>query len=319
MKESAWAIAGFSALALIALAVLAAGLFVVRHWAPDRSVDSLAPRWAPKPSQFIAIDGMQVHVRDEGPRDDLTPIVLLHGTGASLHTWDGWASQLQLTRRVIRFDRPGFGLTGLDPSGRYDMARSADFTLRLLDRLGVQRFVIAGNSSGGRVAWHVALAAPQRVDRLVLLAAGGYPRRKPLPIGLRVAQSPLGGLMSKILPRAAVESGIRNMYGDPSKVSAMLVDRSYELTLRQGNRKALGETLRQGDPADSADIRSIRTPTLILWGERDSVIPLEDAAEYRKDIVGSKLVTFPKLGHLPQEEDPEATVAAFTRWLQGKD
>lgn len=256
-------------------------------------------------------------MRDEGPRDDPTPIVLLHGTGSSLHTWDGWARQISQARRVIRFDRPGFGLTGPDPANRYDMEASADFTLRLLDLLGVTRFVIAGNSSGGRVAWHVALIAPQRVDRLVLVAAGGYPRRTPLPMGLRIAQSPfLSSLMSTLLPRSAVENGIRGVYGDPSKVTAALVDRNYEITLREGNRQSLGETLRQGDPNDSAQIRSITTPTLILWGGRDTVIPPADADEFHRDIAGSKRVTYPTLGHLPQEEDADTTVAAFLAWAK---
>ena len=78
---------------------------------PDQPVSALQARWAPPPSQFIAVRGMQVHLRDEGPRGDPTPIVLLHGTGASLHTWDGWTAELARERRVIRFDLPGFGLT----------------------------------------------------------------------------------------------------------------------------------------------------------------------------------------------------------------
>lgn len=302
---------------LAALLVVLAAVFYVLNRAPDRSVDSLRARWAPAPSQFILIDGVQVHVRDEGPRDDPAPIVLLHGTGSSLHTWDGWASRLSPTRRVVRFDRPGFGLTGPDPAKRYDMASSADFTLRLLDRLGVDRFVIAGNSSGGNVAWHVALAAPQRVDRLVLVAAAGYPRHAPLPTGLRLAKSPFfSSLFSGILPRSAVENGLRGTYGDPSKVTAAIVDRSYELTLRAGNRKALGDTLRQGDAGDSARLREIETPTLILWGGRDTVIAPADADEFQKDIAGSKLRRYDALGHLPQEEDPEATVAAFLAWTK---
>jgi len=316
MTANPWTMLGLSFVVLMVLVPLAAGLFLYRHWAPDRSVESLAARWAQPPSQFVAMDGMRVHLRDEGPRDDPAPIVLLHGTGSSLHTWDGWAARLSSTRRVIRFDRPGFGLTGPDPHNRYGMAHSATLVLRLLDTLGVQRFVIAGNSSGGRIAWHVALAAPQRVERLVLVAAAGYPRRTPLPFGLRMAQSPLGAMLSNVLPHSMVERGVRGMYGDPRKVDAALVDRNYEIALRQGNRKALGETLRQGESADAADIRRIKTPTLILWGERDSVIPLQDATEFFEDIVGSRVVTFGELGHLPHEEDPAATVAAVMQWLQ---
>ena len=95
-------------------------------------------------SQFIAVRGMQVHLREEGPRDDPVPIVLLHGTGASLHTWDGWTRELPRERRAIRFDLPGFGLTGPSPDGNYTVESYVDTVLTLADTLGVQRFVLAG-------------------------------------------------------------------------------------------------------------------------------------------------------------------------------
>lgn len=298
------------------LALLAASTLAALFWAPDRPVEALQARWAPPPSQFLAVRGMQLHLRDEGPRDDPLPIVLLHGTGSSLHTWEGWAAQLRAHRRVIRFDRPGFGLTGPDPGARYDMHHAATLALEIVDKLGVDRFVIVGNSSGGRVAWHMALRAPERVRQLVLIAAGGYPRRTAWPLGLRIAQSAWGAPLLRVMPRSAVAEGVRKMYGDPSKVDAALIDRNYELTLRQGNRDALGETLRQGDPGNADDIQRIRTPTLILWGERDSVIPAEDAELFQRDIRGSTVVKFPALGHLPQEEDPAETLLAFTQWMQ---
>ncbi len=299
-------------LALILVFALSVFAFVAFSWAPDRPVDALRARWASGASRFVALDGMQIHVRDEGPRDDPVPIVLLHGTGSSLHTWDGWAQRLQGARRVIRIDRPGFGLTGPDPAGDYSMLTSARRVLRLLDGMKVGRFAVAGNSSGGRLAWQLALEAPARVERLVLVAAGGYPRRTPLPMGLRMAQSPwLGALMSRVLPRSMVEKGVKATYGDPSLVTPAVVERSYELTLRAGNRLALGETLRQDRLLDnSSRIREIVAPTVILWGDRDTVIPPADAQVFKNDIGGSQLVMFPELGHLPQEEDPAATLAA---------
>ena len=113
---------------------------------PDQPVSALQARWAPPPSQFIAVRGMQVHVRDEGPRDDVVPIVLLHGTGASLHTWDGWTPELTRERRVIRFDLPGFGLTGPSPDGVYSIESYVDTVLAVADTLGVPRFAIEGRA-----------------------------------------------------------------------------------------------------------------------------------------------------------------------------
>ena len=113
---------------------------------PDQPVSALQAKWAPPPSQFIAVRGMQVHVRDEGPRDDAVPIVLLHGTGASLHTWEGWTRELTRERRVIRFDLPGFGLTGPTPDGVYSIESYVDIELALPDTLSVQRYSPAHNT-----------------------------------------------------------------------------------------------------------------------------------------------------------------------------
>src|SRR5262245_60271035 len=104
---------------VLGLVLRALIVFVAATWAPDRPVADLQDKWAPPPSFSIEVRGMQVHTRDEGPRTDDVPIVLLHGTSASLHTWDGWADGLKAQRRVIRFDLPAFGLTGPAPDGDY--------------------------------------------------------------------------------------------------------------------------------------------------------------------------------------------------------
>src|SRR5690606_19717279 len=110
-------------------------------------------RWAQAPSTFIEVEGLRVHLRDEGPPGDPVPIVLIHGTSASLHTWDGWTEALRKNRRVIRFDLPGFGLTGPNAADDYSIAAYVHLVLALLDQMGVQRFTIGGNSLGGEVAW----------------------------------------------------------------------------------------------------------------------------------------------------------------------
>lgn len=303
---------------VVGVVVLLVAGAIALSWAPDRTVAELSPRWAPPPSKFIAVAGMQMHVRDEGPRTDSVPIVLLHGTSASLHTWDGWAAALSPTHRVIRFDLPGFGLTGPMPDRDYAMAHYVAVVTALLDSLHVQRVILGGNSFGGEVAVMVARARPDRVAKLILVDAAGYPMRSTsVPIGFRLARSPLFSvLMRKILPRAVVESSVRNVYGDPSKVTPELVDRYYELTLRAGNRQAVADRFAQA-PSDviAADIAQLKLPTLILWGRRDHLIPPENAELFHRDIAGSTLVIFDGLGHVPHEEDPARTVAAVQRFL----
>lgn len=307
-----------TALLLLAAVLFFAGAGIVATWAPDRPVDALKARWAPPPSQFVAVAGMQVHLRDEGPRDDLEPLVLLHGTSASLHTWDGWAAALRGQRRVIRFDLPGFALTGPAPDGDYSIEAYVRFVGAVLDRLGVARAVLAGNSLGGQIAWSFALAQPQRVARLVLVDAAGYPfESASVPLGFRIARLPLlAPLMERTLPRGLVEASVRNVYGDPSKVTPELVDLYYDMALREGNRRALGLRMAQRLAVQPERIATLRLPTLILWGGRDRLIPPDNAQRFARDIAGSRLVLFDDLGHVPQEEDPARTVAALQAFLR---
>ncbi len=297
-------------LCMVVLA-LAAAIAVV--YEPDRPVAALAPRWAPPPSTFIEIAGMNVHLRDEGPRNGRLPLVLLHGTSASLHTWQGWAEIFRNERRVIRFDLPGFGLTGPSPGGDYRMPAYTAFVQAVLQRLDVPGCILAGNSFGGRVAWQTALAAPGRVRALVLVDASGYPLDDhDMPIGFRVAMTPgLNRIMENILPRAMVAASLKDVYGDPNRVDNALVDRYFELTLRKGNRRALVERFKQAPPGPGAErIRLLRVPTLIIWGGRDRLIPPDHARRFHRDIQGSRLVVFDDLGHVPHEEDPAGTAKA---------
>ena len=302
---------------LLAL-LLGGAALTAAFWAPDRPVAELSARWAPPPSRFIAIEGMQVHLRDEGSRDDPSPILLLHGTSASLHTWEGWAQALRGQRRVISVDLPGFGLTGPFPDGDYRLAHYTRFLGELLDALGVRHAVIAGNSFGGQVAIEMALEQPDRVDKLILVDALAYPGDPAsIPIGFRIARMPvLNQAMQYVLPRRVVEDSIRDVYGDPSKVTSALVDRYFDMSVRAGNRASLPARFQYlPTEASAARIGEVAEPTLILWGARDRLIPPEHGEHLQRDIAGSRLVMFPGLGHIPQEEDPAITVAAAIEFL----
>jgi pimeloyl-ACP methyl ester carboxylesterase len=307
----------------LALKLLGALLFMtaIAMWlsrAPDWPVEALVARWAPPPSDFIDVEGQLVHLRDVGPRDDPEPLVLIHGTSASLHTWEGWVKALSARHRVISFDLPGFGLTGPNASGDYRGDSYARFVLDLMDQLKVQRMAVAGNSLGGEVAWRTALMAPQRVTKLILVdAAGPDFRSDSVPIGFLAARVPvLNRVFDWVLPRPMVVASVRNVYGDPSRVNDALVDRYYELALREGNRRALVQRLQQNQRGQDAErIRELTLPTLILWGGRDRLVPLSVGRQFEQDIAGSELVVFDELGHVPHEEDPARTVVPVQAFL----
>lgn len=305
------------AIGMLVLLMMVAG-FAAWAWAPDLPVEELRDRWATPPSQFIEVGGMQVHVRDEGPRDDPVPLVLLHGTSSSLHTWDGWSEALKPARRVIRFDLPGFGLTGPSPDNDYRMQTYSQFVINMLDTLQIEQAVLAGNSLGGHIAWLTALEYPDRVQSLVLVDAAGYPfTGRKIPLGFKIALIPVVNRLARnVLPRSLVETSVRQVYGDPDKVTGELIDRYFAMTVRDGNRHALVERFRQVSGAEQSErIAELQQPALIIWGGRDQLIPPEHARHFHQDIQASRMAIFDDLGHVPHEESPQRTVEAVMAFL----
>jgi len=286
---------------------------------PDLEPEALVARWAMPPSDFIDLDGQLVHLRDEGPREDPLPVVFLHGTGSSLHTWEGWAQGLRASRRVIRFDLPGFGLTGPRADADYHPQADARFTLALLDHLGVQRAVLVGSSLGGEVAWRAATLAPERIERLVLVAPTGAPLdpAAPTPLPWRLARTPvLDRALEWVLPRELVRAALAEAWGDAAGPPRELVDRHHDLLLRTGNRRALMQRLAQWQPGAQPElVAQVVPPTLLVWGGRDRLVPVATAQWFGAQIAGSRAVVFDELGHLPHEEDAARTLAPVAQFL----
>jgi pimeloyl-ACP methyl ester carboxylesterase len=138
-------------------------------------------------------------------------------------------------------------------------------------------------------------------------------------VGFRIAAVPgLNRLAEHLLPRSLVVASVRSVYGDPTLVTEPLVDRYFELTLREGNRRALGLRLQQMEPGMHVErLKALNLPTLVLWGGSDRLIPPATAQRFAADIRGAKVVVFDGLGHVPQEEDPARTVQPVLEFLSG--
>jgi pimeloyl-ACP methyl ester carboxylesterase len=245
-------------------------------------------------------------------------LLLLHGMASSLHSYEGWQTELQKTRRVISIDLPGFGLTGPSPQGDYRIDAYTRFILRLLDTLSVRHVIIVGNALGGEIAWQTALLAPERVRKIVLIDSDGYqPSVLSMPIAFQIASMRgLRWVSERILPRLLVQISVRSVFGDKSKATPEKVDRYFELNLRSGNRRALFQRMDQAQFGSNApQIRRVQQPTLVMWGERDQMISPDQGELFCRDISKCKRVTFPGLGHLPQEEDPQATLKVLQEFL----
>lgn len=303
---------------LVLFVIVFLGVYLYANIAYDKSVEELSKRWATEPSKFLSVAGMNIHYRDEGPKSDKEPIVLIHGTSASLHTWDGWVEVLKEQRRVIRFDLPAFGLTGPDPQNNYSIERYAEVVIAVLDALKIDKSVLAGNSLGGYIAWATAVFHPDRVSKLILVDASGYPYDpESVPLAFKLTQNPLASrLLKNVLPKSMVEKSVKNVYGNPDLVTDELVNRYYELSLREGNRSALKTRFEQTLPgALMGKIGTINVPTLLIWGRKDKLIPLKFGKRFKQEIVNSQLIVFDDLGHVPHEENPQKTVLAVLNFL----
>lgn len=292
----------------VALLALAAWLYT-----PDESRAELEARYARGPADFLQVAGLRLHVRDTGPRDAPT-VLMLHGLGASLHTWEDWAGALP-GMRVIRFDLPGFGLTGPDPTGDYSDSRSVAVILALLDQLGVQRTSLVGHSMGGRIAWRFAAVHPERVERLVLVSPDGFSSP-----GFEYGKTPqvpaVAGVMPYVLPRAMVRMNLVPGYANPAVVTDELLGRYYDLLRAPGVRAAILERTRQTVLEEpTAILKRVPAPTLLLWGEQDAMIPFANSAEYLQAMPDVRLVGLPGVGHLPQEEAPQKSIEAVREFL----
>ncbi len=280
---------------------------------PDKTLEELAPKYAAAPSQFMEINGMKVHYRDEGAG---TPIVLIHGTGASLHTWEDWTTDLVKNYRVIRLDLPAYGLTGQDPQKRYSSKDYVDLLHAFLGELKVDKFHLAGNSLGGLVSWLYASYHPEKVEQLVLLDPSGFPFKN-TPMVIKMAKTPiLNNFIRYITPRSFIEKNIKEVYFDETLIKESTIDRYHDLSQYKGNRQAFIDRSFVEREDYTERLGLIQAPTLILWGENDAWIPVSDAPKFKAAIKNAQMVIMPKTGHVPMEERPKESLAIVLDFLR---
>jgi pimeloyl-ACP methyl ester carboxylesterase len=293
---------------------------------PDTDAAEMRAKYGGAPSQFVDIGGgVMVHLRDEGPKD-APAIVLLHGSNSDLHTWEPWAAALKGRYRVIRFDQVGHGLTGPDPKHDYSRANYVEDIREVADRLGLDCFFLGGNSMGGKHALAFALAHPGRVIGLVLVDSGGGPMLDLEPadedggggnIGFAIARTPgINLLVEQVTPRSLIAQSLDQSVSVKAVATEAAVTRYWELLRYPGNRRATLKRFTQPyDPLTEAEITGIASPTLILWGEEDRVIPLAAGQWLAKTMPNAAFKAYPKIGHLPQEEAVAQTLGDLEPWL----
>lgn len=290
---------------LIGILLLLAGYSFI-NYAPDKTLEELKKTWAYDNSQFLEMDGMSVHYRING---EGAPIVLVHGTAASLHTWEEWTKVLEKEFKVISLDLPAFGLTGPNPERIYNLEFYASFLDKFLGKLGIEKFSLAGNSLGGAIGWKYATLFPQKLNSIILIDPAGYPRNRKSPLAFRLAQNKIASkFLLSITPKSLFKKSILDVYHNDELVTDELIQRYYELYLRAGNRQAFVDRVNAIKESEHSIIASVNTPTLIMWGKEDAWIPVEDATKFKNDIKNSEMIIYENLGHVPMEEAPLKTV-----------
>lgn len=308
---------------LLLVATIGIGIW---GYAGDIPLADLKAKYANAESEFVDLgNGLTVHLRDEGPKD-APAIILLHGSNASLHTWEEWTKRLKGRYRIIAFDQIGHGLTGPDPRNCYSTACFTDTVERVAANRGVAKFYLGGNSMGGGISDEYAKTHPEQLLGLILVDAGGAPNLTPgkrdLPIGFRIMQMPvINRIATVISPRSIIETSLRNSVSKADYIDDKEVDLYWEMLRRPGNRDATLKRFSTRDSRNAAEAKAAlpdaakSIPTLIIWGEDDKLIPVAAASWFAQQYPNSTTRIFQGVGHIPMQEIPEESAKVVGDWL----
>ncbi len=298
--------------------LVSALLLLVGFYQPDIPVDQLKEKYATGSSQFISLDGMDVHYRDEGPSNDTIPLVLLHGTSSSLFTWEACAKEWTNDHRVIRMDLPGFAITGPGPEQDYSIKNYVAFLDHFLQTLNVKQCYLAGNSLGGLIAFQYAATHPDKVKKVILIDPAGYPVKNAKgSLAFTLGKIPvLKHILTVITPLSIVRKSLEDVYGNKSLISDELVEQYRDMACREGNRHALLIRLKNDQHGDTTLVSKLTMPTLVIWGSLDQLIPVDNAYKFQRDLPVDTLVVLEGVGHVPMEETPNLVIPLVSNFIR---
>ncbi|MEO9599416.1 alpha/beta hydrolase [Parasphingorhabdus sp.] len=306
----------------IALLLLVLGGLVLSMrsgaWNTDR--EQVTAKWGDDPSQFISIDDVPIHYRDEG----VGPVVvLLHGSILNLHEWDAVAERLKGRFRVVRFDWPPYGLSGPDPKGVYTTARAAELMNGLLQKLAIEEFALVSTSNGANVALEYNRQYPGNAS---VMAFSVLPLERPSQT--REIDWRLRAMMpfhKHLVPGWHARSWYRLILEDTTPDSfeptAEMVEQMYDMNNLPGavaRQKAyIDSNTKLFQTSDVAAIaETVRVPVLLQWCAYDTVI--SQTAQKSVDRFTNttvELIEYEDLGHFPMWEDPDRFTADLVAFL----
>lgn len=305
----------WTAILLLLIVILA----IVTAYAPDTDKDKMIAKYGGEQAQFVQMtNGPMIHYRDQGERD-APALIMVHGMSSHLQAWEPLIAEIGDDYRLISLDLPGFGLTGPNPTGKYGPPIYTQAILAVMDKLGLDKGVIVGNSMGGWTAWRMGLSHPERVSALVLLDPWGAPGEytEDGNLAFKLMASPIGKfLVPHFTPRFVVEQSVLQTVEKDEIVTKEMVDRYYELSRYPGNRRASLDIISALDDLSAwEDIHRLNMPVLILWGREDQLIDVTRSDKFADEIEGETLIIYEGVGHLPMEEVPAKVARDMKHWL----
>ena len=288
----------FTAIIFVALSLV---ILITTNITKDIPLKDLKSEFKNESSRFVEVDGILVHYTDEG---EGTPIILLHGTGASLHTWDLWAEKLKENYRVLRITLPGFGLSGPRLDKRYEIKDYVNLLDSFVELVGIEKFYLVGNSLGGSIAWLYTSFYDEKIKKLILINSSGFEMVE-IPFVIRIARNNfLNFLVKKTSAKFLIKKSLKEVYYDDKLILKSTIDRYYKLNLREGNRQAFIDRALINYVDYTSRLKKIKSPTLILWGENDEWINVKFAQKFKSMIRYSRVSVMSHTGHIPMEEKP---------------
>ena len=268
---------------------------------------------------FINVAGVNYHYRSyPGDGED---IVLLPGFASSTYTWEALAPSLQADgHHVWALDMKGFGWSDKPRDAQYDPVTLMEDVNNWMAAMDLSNVILVGNSLGGAVTVLLALEHPERIKKMVLIDSGGYPMTPPLII--RMAQLPLSGSIMKLFfGRWTVRWNLKAVFYHKDRVTEEKVTAYYERMCTENALDAQTSVARSID-FDLFDhyierVPQIASEALIIWGENDAWIPLENGYRFEKDLTNATMIVMPECGHMPQEEYPQETAQFITNFIEG--
>lgn len=293
---------------LATIAVAAVIGLCIALWAyRDIPAARLEAKYANRASRFINIDGARIHYRDEG---EGPAVLLLHANFGNLIGWDPWVDALQDSYRVVRMDFTSHGLTGPDPTGDYSQERTLELTEKFIGAMDLGTFSIAGTSMGGTIAIHFTHEHPERIENLILLSPGSLEGKERTASG-RDTVPDSAYVLKYIMPRALPKFMLGSGFGDKNKLTDELIDRWYDMWMREGQREAQLDRLKQYKAGTIEDIiRALKPRTLLLWGEANTTADFAQAGEFRElleNVESLNFISYPGVGHMAVQEAGQET------------